>query len=386
MGKRDTKQTLTDVKNDQSKSQTQYGDAATINSTDVTNRTAAADASRANVAGAYNGFLENGGMSYTPQSANVQHVTAGQGSRAGFSDLAATGGYDDATKSSIMDQVGQLKEFGRTGGLDPEAINRMRGNGVYDEFSKTGGLSIQDQGNIRAKALSPISSMATSMNDELARRRAVQGGYSPGFDASSRALRRDTARGIADTSLDAELGIKNAVNQGRMWGTQGLSSAEQNLQGLRTGNMLAGMSGAGNLENSLTSNIANYKMGGLQGVLGNDRMALDAGTFNAGADNSASMFDIDQATRNELAKQQGREFGAQGAGNMFAIDNADEQSARDRGLDILNAGTQANQGYYGNRTALATQPGWGTGLINGITSGAGIAAGMFGGRKPAGNV
>ena len=198
-----------------------------------------------------------------PDRVNYNTNKYGKGA---YEELAQTGGYGDVRRASIEGQVKGLQEFGRTGGLDDESIGRFRGSGVFDEFARTGGYSDTDQANIRARALSPIGSYATGTQDELDRRRSVQGGYAPGFDASSRALQRDASRNVADTSLNAELGIKERVNQGRMGGARALSQAEGALQGLRTGNMFAGMTGAGGMEMNMQNAINSGMLGGAGGL------------------------------------------------------------------------------------------------------------------------
>ena len=222
-----------------------------------------------------------------PERINYNTNEHGKGA---YETLAQTGGYDDVRRASVEGQVKGLQEFGRTGGLDDEAIGRFRGSGVFDEFARTGGYSDADQANIRARSLSPIGSYATGTQDELNRRRSVQGGFAPGFDDASNALRRGAARGITDASLNAELGIKERVNAGRMGGAQALSQAEGALQGLRTGNMYAGMTGAGGMDMNMQNAINSGMLSGAGGLHNMSVADLEAQGINTSNLMQSNMF------------------------------------------------------------------------------------------------
>jgi hypothetical protein len=429
MGKKEQKQQLADIKAQQADTKTQYAALTGAIQSRQSDLDLTSGESREAAKNAYSGFLNaepkkathigSQTTSFSPISYTDQHLTAdkvdpadkviaGHSSLPGYKEISETGGYNDAQRASIGGDVSNLREIGRTGGLDDAAMARMRGGGVYDEFAKTGGYSDADIGNIRSKALSPIGAANTAMQDELQRRRAVQGGYAPGFDASSRALRRDTARSAADTSLNTELGIREAVNKGRQWGAGGLSTSETALQGLRTGNMLQGSQAAANTEMALQNAINANKLGGLSGMQANDLADLNANTFNAGQANQIGMFnsgqklaaDTSSANLNmqgwqfansynqqgqqfadsynqqdrmfaeqmnqradqfaDTYNQQNQMFGATGMGALASQDNANQQANINRGLDILSQGTNAQLGYGGLQNQLVTQPsGWG---------------------------
>lgn len=232
-----------------------------------------------------------------------------------------------------------FNEMGRTGGLNDEAIQRMRGMGGFDEYAKTGGYSDADRANIRSRALSPIGSFASSARDELARRRSVQGGYSPGFDASSRAIRRDASRGIADASLNAELGIMDRVNEGRRWGIGGLTDAEGRLQTLKTGNQLAGW----------------------QGSLGAATGMADVETGNANRALNAGMFNSDMGLRTDLA-------GLGGISDIYGSDIGMREREIDRDLGLLDSQNRNRLGNLGLQTQLAIQPGAAGQILQGVGS------------------
>lgn len=352
MGKRETKDTYKDVKSDQAQAETQYAGAQG----EASNQ---AKEAKSNVDSEKNQLSE--GYSSLPGKNNNVDSSRFDPIYSGYMDLAGNGGYDNARRSSIMENVSGLKDIGKTGGLDAESMNRFRGSGVYDEFAKSGGYSDKDQANIKAQALSPISSYAKSTNDELDRRRSVQGGYGPGFDASSRALRRDTSRGIADTSLNANVMLKDKVNAGRQWGATGQTSSENSLQGLRTGNMLAGLQGAGNQEMAMQNSINSTRLGGYAGASGAANQIAGIQGGNIDRSNAANAYAL------------------QGQQGLYNTDVNQYNGALDRGTNLLNSGVNANQSYYSPRNQLATQPGFGGNLIKGVGAAAGVGSALMGG-------
>lgn len=330
-----------------------------------------------------------------------------------FGEIADTGGYSEGTRASILENVGGLKQIGASGGydaqstararglggfekiqneggLDPAVQNRMRGMGGYEEFAATGGLSGTDRANIRAKAISPISSYASGTRDELDRRRTLQNNYAPGFDAANRALSRDTSRAIADTSLNAELGIIDRVNQGRLAGLGGMTGTESNLQGLRTdnilgatqgiagaeqsmvanrtGNQLRGLESASQIESDLSSRIAQLRLQGMSGQQASAQAIAETEGRNIDRGMNAEQFNMGQ-----------RNAGLQGMGSLYGSDINQMQAERDRQLGLMGQGTQANQGYYGLEVPLANRPsGWGN-AMGYLGTAAGIAGSYFGG-------
>lgn len=184
----------------------------------------------------------------------------------GFEGYLPTGGIDQSAIDAIMGDIGGLRELGRTGGLDETAINRYRGGGVYDEFAKTGGYSEADIANIRARGGSIIPSMFSGLKDELQRQNTAQGGYNPGYTSSLAKAGRDAYRSGADAVRDTEIGIKSKVNEGRQWGATGMTSSENALQSLRTGNMFRGLEGASGRELGLQESIRSGRQYGQSGI------------------------------------------------------------------------------------------------------------------------
>lgn len=309
----------------------------------------------------------------------------------GFREFSKTGGWDPNRVASMDQNIAGLKEFGKTGGLDAEAIQRMRGNGVYDEFAKTGGLSEQDRTNMRTRANSVIPSMFGSMRDQAARQGAVQGGYGPGQMALMSRLGRNQAGAAADTALNTELGITGAVNQGRQWGAGGMTSAEGQLQGLRTGNQLAGMTGAADVESGMVNSIAQGRMAGFGGISQqgqSDRQAqMDAARSRADIAHQNQMAGIAGSSVSNSQANFERQFaadqewrGLSGLESLYGGAGSGEYNQQ-RALDLQNRGMGVSQGMEG-ATALKTgNKSWADyaapiagAVAGGLTGGASIVA------------
>jgi hypothetical protein len=172
-------------------------------------------------------------------------------SEASYRNFISSGGWDPNRVASMDQNIQGLKDFGKTGGLSDADVSRMQGGGVYDEFAKTGGLSAGDRANIRSRATSTIPQFYQNMKDQANAQAATQGGYGPGQSALMARFGRGQAAAGADASLNAELGITDKVNAGRLSGAAGMASTGKDIASLRTGNQLAGLTGAGGLEQGL---------------------------------------------------------------------------------------------------------------------------------------
>lgn len=166
---------------------------------------------------------------------------------------------------------------------NPQIAQNMRANGTYSEFNQTGGLNAQDQQNIRSRATSGIPGYYQQMKQAADRAGVAQGGYGPGTAALQSRLSRQQVGAGADAALNAELGIKQQVNQGRMFGAQGMTGAEGSLQGLRLGAGGALDQSEANIQNTLQRG----RMFGAQGV--NDISSQEAQIAQANANRSAGI-------------------------------------------------------------------------------------------------
>jgi hypothetical protein len=237
-----------------------------------------------------------------------------------------------------------LKTFGKTGGLDDAAMARMQGGGVYDEFAKTGGLSMGDRANIRSRATSTIPQFYQNMKDQASAGAAAQGGYGPGQAALMSRFGRGQAAAGADASLNAELGITDKVNAGRLAGAGGMATSAQAANSLRTGNQLAGMTGAGQMEQGLQESIRSgqeYGTSGLDSLGQNQRMAdMTAADKNAGyrMQGTAGINDMAQADRQAAFQAQSLgQSGSRDAQNQANWAAEFQRSGQLAGLGGLNS-------------------------------------------------
>lgn len=286
-----------------------------------------------------------------------------------YRDFSTTGGWSPERTASMQGNINAFKDISRTGGVDEEGKNRMRGNGVFDEFQRTGGYSEGDKANIRSRATSVIPAMYSRLRDEAGRMSSVQGGYGPGKVAMMSRLARQNASGLSDASRDAELGIMDKVNQGRQWGTEGMSNAEGNLQGLMSRNKLTSLTGAADTEMGMVNSINQGKMYGTSGIGGlaeNDRqaaaqaaaLAQSAGAQSAAQDRWAQEFQL----RQKMA-------GLEGLGSIYDSGGPGEYQANKQ-FDLSNrnnnsgiVGDMATRQKSGNRSAWDTVGGFAGGAL-----------------------
>lgn len=223
-------------------------------------------------------------------------------------DIAGNGGWDPRRMASMDENIGSLKEFGRTGGLDADAMNRMRGGGVFEEFQETGGYTPEQIADLRTRSNSTLPAFYDTVRQGQNRMNSIQGGNPAASGAMSARLARDQAKGMREQTLDTELGLGDRVREGRQWGAEGGAQAEGALQGLRTNNQLAGLRGASDVESNMVNSIAGNRLRGsenwTQGELGLGNMIQQGRMFgtsglerNAGARASASQAGRGNETR-----------------------------------------------------------------------------------------
>ena len=278
-----------------------------------------------------------------------------------WEEMMATGGFSPDEMKSLGDVNQNLKDLGKTGGYDPEALNRARGNGgfeymqstggltdenrrnmraggVYEDFSKTGGLTEQDKSLYRDRINAAIPATYDAFARDVSNMGRVTGsGAGPAAQAMASRMSRDAARENAQTSRDAELAVMDRMLSGKRWGAEGMTSSEQGIadrdiaarqwgtkgmsdaeiamQGQRTGNILnASNSAYGNEMGTYNARNAN-KITGAEGWQENER-------YNTG-------LKISENARG-LAGMEGLNSAAAGRGAASAAGNLNNE------WDILN--------------------------------------------------
>lgn len=291
------------------------------------------------------------------------------------------------------------KKMMDNGGLDETAMNNFRGNGVFNEFQKTGGWSDSDKANFRSRSNSMLPAMYKNMADNMDRRRNVQGGYAPGFDSSMRAMARSQGQAMADANTNAELGLADQIRSGRQWGAEAGSNAENALQSLRTGNMM-GVEGLA--QQGRTTGA------GLLTNIGSGRTQRDTSMAAVGASNRAT-----DAANERFRQQLDWDRERTGLAGQSELMNMlyGQQNTYDQNF-LRGAGQQdeMNNSMFGARqNGINSTPGWqdtvapfvgaATGLAGGLMTGGASSAlgagggfnigrntGISGGRNPWANI
>lgn len=361
MGKADTKSALKDVTADQNSNKTTGVQNADQNNNETQQAGSNLGSDREAVEGGYRGMMSG-------STANVSSIGKGQYNpiMSGYMGLAGDGGYSAGSKSNIMGDISGLREMGRTGGIDDASAARMRGGGVYDEMAKTGGYSDSQKADMMHQSVNSIQSGQKNTQNQLNNRKVVQGGFSPGFDAASNNLRRTSAQDASNAALNARVGIQEQVNQNRITGAGGMANSENALDTLKTGNQYRGLMGASSQEMGMNNSIAGNQLSALGGA----RQTGD------------SMNNVDQQNANIQGGNIDRNMNQQNAGlagmqGLYSGDMNRYTGALDRGVGITGQNASTNQGYYGARNPLATQPGIGGNLMKLAGTGAGIGAGLM---------
>jgi hypothetical protein len=101
----------------------------------------------------------------------------------------------------------------------------------YQQFARTGGFSPEDLANIRARSISPVRAVYSNAQREVNRQRALQGGYSPGFQALQARMAREQSQGAADAYTDVEANIAEMVQKGKLAGLEGMIAASPRAGG-----------------------------------------------------------------------------------------------------------------------------------------------------------
>jgi hypothetical protein len=97
----------------------------------------------------------------------------------------------------------------------------------FEEFSKTGGYSKEDIANMRARGVAPVRAAYANAEREMGRQRALQGGYSPNFNAASVKMAREQSQSASDSLQNLNAGLAQMIQQGKLAGLQGMSPIEQ---------------------------------------------------------------------------------------------------------------------------------------------------------------
>ena len=251
----------------------------------------------------------------------------------GFGSMAETGGIDPGEAARLRTGYQGMSE---TGGFDPSTTGNLKS--FYGGMRNTGGYSPQDVANIRGRGNAGIPAVYGRLKENLRQAQARSGGA--GYQAALTKMGRGAAQDSATMARDTEAEIADRLRQGKLTGAAGEFGLEQTL----AGNKFQGLQGGQGLEQSLRS---------------------------------------------------GRQYGLQGLGGLAGDDLQQQQFFDKSKFANRQAVDSANQGTYSPDLSLATRPGWGANLMQGLGTAASLAStfmgipgmsGGGGGGTPGGNV
>jgi len=116
------------------------------------------------------------------------------------------GAYDSLLKSNTENPM-------KFNPINPSLTKYTPGSDVtsslsnLSSLSQSGGYSPGDEANIRARSISPIRSIYSSAQQGLERSKALQGGYSPNYTATSAKMAREMSEQIGQRVTDVEASI-----------------------------------------------------------------------------------------------------------------------------------------------------------------------------------
>lgn len=221
-------------------------------------------------------------------------------------------------------------------------------------FVKTGGISGQEQQDIRARGVSPIRSVYANAQQGLNRQRALQGGYSPNYTAASAKLARELSSLVSDKTTDVNGMIAQLLVNGRLAGLNAQTSLSSQEEGLINQINLANSQGINqsNQFNAAGANQANQF---------NSSGALQANTFNAGAVNDANQFNsqgmLQAMLANMQAQNQANQINATSANQANQYNNQMPFQIYQAQLDAANqAAARQMQAIQGQANLYGTTP------------------------------
>jgi archaellum component FlaG (FlaF/FlaG flagellin family) len=244
-------------------------------------------------------FKNVGGVSGGIDQANIDALTSGNAYK-GFQGLSQ--GLSPSFTSSLQpyqgaadDAIAGYKKLGETGGVSDEEASNFLGNGSYQDFINTGGLSPQAVQNIRARSLSPLYSTYANAQADLDRSRTLSGGNMANFGAASAKMNRDLGFEAAKASNDTEANLAEEIRAGKQFGATGLTNAQASLTAAKNQGKEAGLSGEANTaiaqqnaKIAVEQLDAQMKESGLAGMSDLEKAQVQAELVNAQINESAS--------------------------------------------------------------------------------------------------
>lgn len=228
----------------------------------------------------------------------------------------------------------------------------------FEEFANTGGYSPGDKANIRSRATSVIPSIYDNLNREVDRAGLVNGRMGPGSMALKAKLARQSAGDASRAALDAEVGIKDRVNEGRMFGATGIAGIEGQRAGIEANQSNLNMGRRASLEEGNVNRRAGLDEGNVNRRAGLEEGNVNrAATIDTGNVTRSYTQDADNASRGATIDVGNMERQANiGTGNMqrrFGADQTNNQIGAQ--IESANMGRSASiaEGNAGRGSSIA---------------------------------
>ncbi len=135
------------------------------------------------------------------------------------------GYYDNYSQGANQNKA----DYSRLMGQYNDVFNKTQGQGQYQEtpdyreainnlsgLARTGGYSQQDLTDLRARAISPIRAIYANAQRDIERKRALNGGYSPNYNAVTAKFAREQSDQISNQMQNANAGIAQNVAQNKL--------------------------------------------------------------------------------------------------------------------------------------------------------------------------
>lgn len=187
------------------------------------------------------------------------------------------GDYDDimnryrALATDYGNTGNQLRSALSTGGYNP-TIPGYQSTAEYGKaignlggLAQTGGYSQSDIANIRERGISPIRSVYANAQQNVNRQRALQGGYSPNYNAVSAKMAREMASQLSDQTTNVNAQIAQNVAQNRLQASTPYASITAGEQGSRNDFALKAAEMANEAKNRGATNLTASYLDPLQG-------------------------------------------------------------------------------------------------------------------------
>lgn len=133
--------------------------------------------------------------------------------------------YEEAGKPDVGgDMTGQYDPALATYNKSQDTTSALAS---LKDLTATGGLSGEDQQNLRARGISPIRAMYATAQRDMDRKRNLAGGYSANYGAVTSKMARDQSSLLSDKMQDVNAGIAEMVQRGKLSAAPQYASAAQ---------------------------------------------------------------------------------------------------------------------------------------------------------------